>query len=210
MKDLYIFGAGGGAIETLEDVRWIEGKNLFSPKKIILVEDKPKESIKELLDKRYPVIPLTDIPGEGEIYGHISAFTPKYKEKLDKMAGLKWVIALSHLAQLPHLDFVGINVRAYVFIGKTATLGRHVKINYHSVITHNCEIGDYTFISHNVGVSAKTKIGKRCSIYEGTTILPGVTIGDDTVIGANSLVTKDIPSGVKAYGSPARVVKEND
>ena len=52
------------------------------------------------------------------------------------------------------------------------------------------------------------RIGKNCWLGAGVTVLPGVTIGDDTVIGAGSLVTKDIPSGVVAYGIPCRVVRK--
>ena len=48
-------------------------------------------------------------------------------------------------------------------------------------------------------------IGKNCWIGAGCVILPGVTIGDDTVIGAGSTVTKDIPAGVLAFGDPCRV-----
>ena len=46
-------------------------------------------------------------------------------------------------------------------------------------------------------------IGKRCWIGAGAVILPGITIGDDTVIGAGSVVTKDIPANVVAVGTPA-------
>lgn len=48
-------------------------------------------------------------------------------------------------------------------------------------------------------------IGKNCWIGAGCVILPGVTIGDNTVIGAGSTVTKDIPAGVLAFGDPCRV-----
>ena len=51
-------------------------------------------------------------------------------------------------------------------------------------------------------------IGKRCWIGAGAVILPGVTIGDDTVIGAGSVVTKDIPANVVAVGNPCRVLRE--
>ncbi|MBQ7186265.1 MAG: sugar O-acetyltransferase [Ruminococcus sp.] len=51
-------------------------------------------------------------------------------------------------------------------------------------------------------------IGKNCWIGAGAVILPGVTVGDNTVIGAGSLVTKDIPANVLAYGSPCRVQRE--
>lgn len=51
-------------------------------------------------------------------------------------------------------------------------------------------------------------IGSRVWIGAGAVILPGVTIGDDSVIGAGSVVTKDIPSGVVAVGNPCRVHRE--
>ena len=51
-------------------------------------------------------------------------------------------------------------------------------------------------------------IGKRCWICANVVILPGVTIGDDCVIGAGSVVTKDIPSGTFAAGNPCRVIRE--
>lgn len=52
------------------------------------------------------------------------------------------------------------------------------------------------------------RIGRNCWIGAGTTILPGVTIGDNTVVGAGSLVTRDLPANVVAYGSPCRVMRE--
>jgi len=51
-------------------------------------------------------------------------------------------------------------------------------------------------------------IGKNCWIGAGTLILPGVTIGDNTVIGAGSVVTKDIPSSVVAVGNPCRAMRD--
>lgn len=52
-----------------------------------------------------------------------------------------------------------------------------------------------------------TYIGRNCFIGVGTTILPGIKIGDQVIIGASSVVTKDIPSNSVAVGNPARVVK---
>ena len=49
------------------------------------------------------------------------------------------------------------------------------------------------------------RIGKNCWIGSGTVRVPGVTIGDNVVIGAGSVVTRDIPSGSVAYGNPCRV-----
>ena len=51
-------------------------------------------------------------------------------------------------------------------------------------------------------------IGDNCWIGADVTILPGVTIGDNSVIGAGSVVTKDIPSNVVAVGNPCKVLRE--
>ena len=51
-------------------------------------------------------------------------------------------------------------------------------------------------------------IGRNVWIGGGCVLLPGVSIGDNTVIGAGSIVTKDIPANVVAYGNPCRVIRE--
>lgn len=55
--------------------------------------------------------------------------------------------------------------------------------------------------------NAPIRIGKNCWLGAGVIVLPGVTIGDNTVIGAGSVVTRDIPSDVVAIGSPCRVLR---
>ena len=52
-------------------------------------------------------------------------------------------------------------------------------------------------------------IGKNCWLGAGVIVLPGVSVGDNTVIGAGSVVTKDIPANVVALGSPCRVLRES-
>jgi maltose O-acetyltransferase len=53
-------------------------------------------------------------------------------------------------------------------------------------------------------------VGRRVWLGGGTIVLPGVTIGDDTVIGAGSVVTRDVPAGVIAVGNPCRVLRAID
>jgi acetyltransferase-like isoleucine patch superfamily enzyme len=53
---------------------------------------------------------------------------------------------------------------------------------------------------------ARTVIGDRCYIGPNTVVQKGVTIGDGVVVGANSLINRSIPSGSKAFGTPARIV----
>ncbi|MEO1045705.1 MAG: acyltransferase [Pseudomonadota bacterium] len=58
------------------------------------------------------------------------------------------------------------------------------------------------------GLYLHTRIGERCFIGGQSLILPGVTIGDGVIVGAGSVVTKDIPSHCAVAGNPARIVKE--
>lgn len=101
-----------------------------------------------------------------------------------------------------------INHNAYLMDGGTITIG------HHCFIGPNC--GMYTAIhatnadQRNAGIekALPIKIGNNCWIGADVTILPGVTIGDNTIIGAKSCVTKDIPSNVIAVGNPCRVLRE--
>ena len=112
--------------------------------------------------------------------------------------------------------------------GRHVHFGKNVYANFGLTLVDDTHIyvGDYTMFGPNVTVAtaghpitpelrerglqynAAVHIGRNCWIGAGAIILPGVTIGDDTVIGAGSVVTKDIPSGVVAVGNPCRVLRE--
>ena len=91
---------------------------------------------------------------------------------------------------------------------------------------YNCNIGSDCFINHNaylmdcapITLGSHCFIGPNCGMYTAVhgdnvwmggdvTILPGITIGGNTIIGAGSVVTKDIPSNVVAAGNPCRVLR---
>ena len=74
----------------------------------------------------------------------------------------------------------------------------------------DCKYGELSIppIERDLYSKGGVRIGKNTWIGEKTTILPGVTIGDGCIIGANSVVTKDIPSYSVACGIPARVIKK--
>ena len=112
--------------------------------------------------------------------------------------------------------------------GKFVHFGKGVYANFNLTLVDDTHIyiGDQTKIGPNVTIDSATHpicpelrekgyqynlsvhIGKNCWIGAGSIILPGVTIGDNTVIGANSLVNKDIPANVVAFGSPCKVFRE--
>ncbi len=57
------------------------------------------------------------------------------------------------------------------------------------------------------GLYADTRIGKRCFIGAHSILMPGVTIGDGSIVGAGSVVTRDVPAGTIVVGNPARIVR---
>lgn len=112
--------------------------------------------------------------------------------------------------------------------GHHVHFGSHIYANFNLTLVDDTHIyvGDHTMFGPNVTVAtaghpilpelrekglqynAPVHIGKNCWLGAGVIVLPGVTIGDDTVIGAGSVVTKDIPAHVVAVGNPCRVLRE--
>ena len=90
----------------------------------------------------------------------------------------------------------------HIYVGDNTMFGPHV-----TVATAGHPI-DPTLRAKEYQYNMPIHIGKNCWIGAGVTILPGVTIGDNTVIGAGSMVATDIPSNVVAVGNPCKVLRE--
>ncbi len=114
------------------------------------------------------------------------------------------------------------------FGGAHVHFGKNIYANFNLTLVDDTHIyvGDYTMFGPNVTVAtaghpilpelrereyqynAPVHIGRNCWIGAGAIILPGITVGDNVVIGAGSVVTKDLPSNVVAVGNPCRVLRE--
>ncbi len=112
--------------------------------------------------------------------------------------------------------------------GKHCHFGNWVYANFNLTMVDDTHIyvGDNTMFGPNVTVATAghpilpelreqgyqynmpVHIGKNCWLGAGVLVMPGVTIGENTVIGAGSVVTKDIPANVVAVGNPCRVLRE--
>ena len=114
------------------------------------------------------------------------------------------------------------------FGGKFVHFGSFIYANFNLTLVDDAPIyvGDHTMFGPGVTLvtaghpilprlrelvyqfNAPVHIGKNCWLGAGVTVLPGVSVGDNSVIGAGSVVTKDIPANVVALGTPCKVVRE--
>jgi len=120
-------------------------------------------------------------------------------------------------------------IGTFVEIQKGAKVGRRCKVSSHTFICEGVNLEDEVFIGHSVTFindrfpratnedgSVQTGADWQCvptvvrrgaSIGSGSTILCGVTVGEKAIVGAGSVVTKDVPKGAIVAGNPARVLR---
>jgi acetyltransferase-like isoleucine patch superfamily enzyme len=89
-----------------------------------------------------------------------------------------------------------------IFIGENTLVASRVTILCHEHVKRDEKNPKNPWVTN-------TYIGKKCFIGIGAMILPGVKIGDEVIIGASAVVTKDIPSNSVAVGNPAKVIRAN-
>lgn len=128
---------------------------------------------------------------------------------------------------------IGDNTKigAFVEIQKKATVGRNCKISSHTFVCEGVTIEDDVFVGHSVtfindsyprATAAgqlqteadwkveTTVVKKGASIGSGSTILSRVTIGENAIVGAGSVVTKDVPASAIVAGNPAKILRYLD
>jgi acetyltransferase-like isoleucine patch superfamily enzyme len=122
-----------------------------------------------------------------------------------------------------------VKIGTFVEIQKGARIGNRCKISSHTFICEGVELEDEVFIGHNVTFTndlfpratngdgalqgdmdwqcVPTLIKRGASIGSGVTVLCGVTVGEQALVGAGSVVTQDVPAFTVVAGNPARVIK---
>jgi UDP-2-acetamido-3-amino-2,3-dideoxy-glucuronate N-acetyltransferase len=123
-------------------------------------------------------------------------------------------------------------IGTFVEVQKNASIGKNCKISSHTFICEGVLIEDNVFIGHNVTfindrypraatpegklqtdqdwTVIETRVKKGASIGSSATLLCGVTVGENAVVGAGSVVTGDVPANTVVAGNPARFLKSMD
>lgn len=92
-------------------------------------------------------------------------------------------------------------------VGNGTHVGQGALLGIRSSIDHDGRLGDHASLGPGATTGGTVRIGRATAIGLGASVIHGVTIGDDTVVGAGAVVLEDLPSGVVAYGVPARVAR---
>lgn len=209
MKDLYIVGAGGMGRELLNiilDIHTIKG---------------PQWNIKGFLDDTED--PLAGKQCDYPVVGRIADYYPKTNEvlamgiadpqaKKDLAGLLKGRGCVFESVYHPHINggrhnIAGEGCVIYSGFGMTVNckIGDFCTIQAAS-IGHDCNIGDYCTISGSCNLMGGVTLGKSVFMGGNCAIAPHVAVGEGAYICMGSMVMKDVRSGVKVMGNPAREI----
>ena len=139
----------------------------------------------------------------------------------------RWQLLQKMFAEIGEGSYIEPPLHAN-WAGKHVHLGRDVYFNFNVTLVDDTDIyiGDNTMIGPNTVIATAghpvcpeirekggqfnipVHIGKNCWLGAGVIVLPGITIGDNTVVGAGSIVTHDLPANVVAAGNPCRILRE--
>ena len=212
MKKLIIIGAGGFGRE----VAWVaERINSVTPTwdSICFMDDSPELQGKTL--NGCPVVGTVDRASEFKDAEYVCAVGSSRTRRA----------IIRHLKQInPSVRFAtlidpSVEMSRFVEVGEGSiicahniltvniSVGRHVIINLDCTVGHDARLMDYVTLYPSVNISGGVSAGECVELGTGCQVLQYKTIGNDTIVGAGAVVTKDLPSGCTAVGAPAKPIK---
>lgn len=212
MKRIAVFGCGGFGREVVMLIQQINAKH--HEWDIIGFFDDGVE--KGSLINGFPVLgglkELND--QQSETYIVIAIANSDIKEKIvngTTNKNVKFPVLIHPSAMLGPQEFLKIGEGTIICAGCIITvnidIGKHVILNLSCTVGHDAVIKDYCSFMPTVNISGEVLIGAKTFVGTGSKIINLVTIGENVIIGAGAVVSKEIPSNCTAVGVPAKPIK---
>ncbi len=158
---------------------------------------------------KLPVFDPTILADKGLFSLHIAIGSNKAREDIANKLNGNTFLSVYHpnsIVSISALIKLGTFLAAGSLVGPDAYLGEHCIVNHHAIIDHDCVISAFCHIAPHVTLGGNVKVGRGSLIGSGAIVLPGLEIGDYAVIGAGSVITKNVPSGATFAGNPAKPI----
>ena len=212
MKDLLIVGASGFGRE----IAWlVERINRETPTWNLLGFLDDNATIQGQDVNGYPVLGGSqDVVRYENAYVVCAVGASKVRktivEKICAVApNIKFATLIDPSAKMSQTVSVGEGsiICAQTILTVNITVGKHCVLNLNCTVGHDAVLQNFATLHPNVNMSGTTEIGACSEMGTGSVIIQGKTVGSHTVVGAGSVVIKDIPEKCTAVGSPAKPIK---
>lgn len=176
------------------------------------------ESLKGTFIENYPVVGSTNILANEKYDG--SYFTLAFGNNIGRKSMFDRLLSYNMMPiNLIHPSAVvaanvklgrAIWIAANAVVNPGSEIGDGVVINTAATVDHDCIVDSFSNISPGCHLSGRTSIGSFAFLGTGVITIPDTIIGEKSIIGAGSVITKRIPPNVTAVGMPARIIKRNN
>lgn len=212
MRKIYVVGSGGFGREVL----WlIERINQVYPTWKIegIIDDNVEQYNKNI--NGYRVLGGCDYFDdiEEEVFIVIAIGSPKVREKivkkLEEYSNIRFAKIIDPTVILSEKVEIGEGtiICAGTIITVNINIGKHVIINLDCTIGHDSILEDYTTVLPSVNLSGNTITQKYSTLGTGAKIIQGISIGSNVMVGAGSVIIRNIPNNCTVVGNPGKIIK---
>ena len=211
MKNLIIIGASGFGREVM----WLVGRiNSVNPEWNLLGFLDDNEEIQGNTINGYQVIGTTADINHFDSYYVCAIGASSIREKvIQKVLNInpsaKFATLIDPSVEISEFSSIGEGtvICAHTILTVNVEIGRHVIINLDCTIGHDAVLQDFSTLYPSVNISGNVHVGYGAELGTGTQVIQGKTIGEKSIIGAGSVVIRDITAKGTYVGVPTRIVK---
>ena len=210
VERIVIVGAGGHGREM---VALAAACNLAAERpiyEVVGVVDDGKPDLGRLERLSVPLLGPVEAVGDLDARYVIGIGNPSVRRVVDQRLA---AIGATAAAPIVHpLAWVGLDVElapgvivcAGAIITTNVRIGRHTHLNVQATVSHDCRLGEYVTVAPMTAISGNVTLEDEVELGMGVSVVPGMTIGRASLVGAGAVVTRDIAPGMVAVGVPAR------